>query len=103
MTDAMEPAGEDVEQEAADELIGSERHHLLPVGIAAPVVLVAEGDPRLVEAKKAAVRDGDAMGLAREVSEYGLRSSKRWLGIDRPASLPGRGEMVEKGAAVGQR
>ena len=49
--DAMEATRQDVEQEAADELVGGERHDLLPIGAAATVVLVAEGDAALVEAR----------------------------------------------------
>lgn len=37
--DAVEPAREDVEQKPADELLGGQRHDLLPVGIVAAVVL----------------------------------------------------------------
>lgn len=55
MADAMEPAREDVEQEPADELVGEERHDLLPVGVVAAVVLVAEGNPGLVKAEEAPV------------------------------------------------
>ena len=29
MPDAVEPVGQDVDQEAADELVGGEAHHLL--------------------------------------------------------------------------
>ena len=39
VTDAMEAARQDVEQEAADELVGGERHDLLPVGARATIVL----------------------------------------------------------------
>ena len=49
--DAMEAARQDMEQEAADELVGGERHDLLPVGAVAAIVLVAEGDAALVEAR----------------------------------------------------
>jgi hypothetical protein len=35
----MEPAREDVEQESADELVGSERHELLPFGSGAAIIL----------------------------------------------------------------
>ncbi len=38
MTDAMEAFRQDVEQKAADELVGSERHHPLPLGSVAAVV-----------------------------------------------------------------
>ena len=51
VADAMEAARQDVEQEAADELVGGERHDLLPVGAVAAIVLVAEGDAALVEAR----------------------------------------------------
>ena len=43
MADAVEPARQDVEQEAADELVGAERHDLLPVGAIAAVKV---GDER---------------------------------------------------------
>jgi hypothetical protein len=39
VADAVEPARQDVEQEAADELVGSERHHLLSIGTIAAVIL----------------------------------------------------------------
>ena len=42
--DAMEAARQDMEQEAADELIDGERHDLLPIAAVATVVFVAEGD-----------------------------------------------------------
>jgi hypothetical protein len=60
-----------VEEQAADKLVGGERHDLLPSGAGLAVVLVAEGDPGLVEAKEAAARYGDAVGVAREVVERG--------------------------------
>src|SRR5215204_1533900 len=44
VADVVEALGQDVEQEAADELVGGERHDLLPLGLAAAIVLVAEGD-----------------------------------------------------------
>ena len=51
----MEPLGQDVEQEAPDELVGRERHRAEPRPAVAAVVLVAEGDAALVEAEEAAV------------------------------------------------
>lgn len=92
MTDAVESAGEDMEQEMADELVGGERHDLLPLGIVAAVVFVARGDPSLVEGDEAPVRDGDAMGIARQIGEHGPRPGEWRLGVDDPAGLPGRGE-----------
>ena len=41
MPDAVEPARQDKEQEAADELVGAKRHPLLAIGTIAAMVFVA--------------------------------------------------------------
>lgn len=63
MPDAVEAARQDMEQEAADELIDGERHDLLPIAAVATVVFVAEGDASFVKGDQSAVRDCDAMGV----------------------------------------
>jgi hypothetical protein len=63
MTDAVEAVGENVEQEAADELVRAERHGALAVGAVAAIVLVAERDTGLVECDQPVVRDGNAVIL----------------------------------------
>ena len=63
---------------------------LLPVGAAAAIILVAEGDAGLVEADEAAVRDGDPVGVARQIGEHRLGSGERRLGVDHPALLADR-------------
>lgn len=88
MPDAVEAARQDMEQEAADELIDRERHDLLSVADVAVEVLVAEGAASLVEGDPAAVRDGDPVGVAGQVGEHCLRPRERRLGIDHPALLP---------------
>ena len=55
VADAMEAVGQNVEQEAPDELAGRERHRAKPLPAVAAVVLVAEGYAALVEADQAAV------------------------------------------------
>jgi hypothetical protein len=60
VADAVEAVGQNVDQEAADELVGGEGHHLglaTPLG---PVILPPEGHAGLVEGEEPAVRDGDA-------------------------------------------
>src|SRR5215218_9383227 len=64
VADAVEAARQDVEQEAADELVGGKGHDLLPVGSVTAVILVAEGDAGLVEGEQAPVRNGDPVGVA---------------------------------------
>ncbi len=55
VTDAVEPAWQKVEQEAADELVGAERHDTLPLRAMTAIILVAEGDAGLVEAEQPTV------------------------------------------------
>lgn len=100
VADPVEPARQDVEKKATDELVGGEGHDLLPSGAGLAVILVAEGDPGLVEPEEPAVRYGDAVGIAREVSEHGLGASERWLGVNDPALLAD--ERTEDGAALQQ-
>lgn len=81
MPDAVESLWQHVEQEAADELVGGERHDLLPVGAVATIVLVVEGDAARVEADEAAVRDRDPVREARQIGEHRLRAGEGRLGV----------------------
>ena len=70
MTDAVKAARQHVQQEAADELVGGQRHDARLPPAVAPVVLVAEGDAGFVEGEQPAVGDGDAVGVARQVGKH---------------------------------
>ena len=59
--DLVEARGEDVEEEAPDELLGREGD--------LSAVLGAEGDGVVVEGDEAVVGDGDPVGVAAEVGE----------------------------------
>ena len=50
VTDAVEPARQNVKQEPADELVGGERHDLVALGALAAMILVAERHPRSLSA-----------------------------------------------------
>ena len=80
VADAVEAMWQDMEQEAADELVRRERHDALPLGTIAAIVLVAEGDAGLVERNQAPVGDGDPVGIAREIGEHSLGAGERRLG-----------------------
>ena len=69
VTDAMETGREHVDEKAADELAGSERHHLDACGSVDAVVLPLEGDA-VVDGDEAAVGDGDAMPVAEQMKFY---------------------------------
>jgi hypothetical protein len=57
----MEAVGQSMKQKAADELARLEPHDLL--GAALAIILPSEGDVIVIEGDKAAVGDGDAMGV----------------------------------------
>ena len=82
VADAHEASGQHVEEEAAQELAGVERHDALlaAVGIIPP----AEVDALAVEGDQAVVGDGDAMGVAAEIAQHMFRSAEGRLGIDDP-------------------
>ena len=96
VADAMKPARHSVLQEAADELVGGERHHL---GFAVmTIVLPGEADLAIVEPDQTTVGDGDAVGVAPEITEHLLGSGKRGFGEDDPVGL---GQRVDPGGEVG--
>ncbi len=103
MTDAVEAARQDVEQEAADELVGTECHDALPVGAIAAIILVAECDAGLVEGEETSVRDGDPVRIAREVGEHRFGAGEGRLGVDDPAFIADRREVAQEGPPVGER
>src|SRR6266581_6070241 len=80
--DADKAAGQDVEQEAAQELLRIERHHslLIPVGI----ILPTESYLVMLESHEAMVGDGHAMGITGEIAEHMMRTAEGWLGVDDP-------------------
>ncbi len=87
MTDAMEAAGQHVQQGAARELAGLERHDLVAGGSLRAAVLLAEGLAALAEFDQALGGDRDAVGIAFEVLEHGFRSGEGTLGAKSPGSF----------------
>ena len=82
VADAMESRGEDVEEEAPDELLGRERHdfRLIVVAVVAPV----ECDLPVFDIHDAMIGNRDPVRVAAEVVHHLLRSGERRLGVDDP-------------------
>ncbi len=82
VADANQAAGQNVKQEAAQELMSGNSHDLLlaAVGIVSP----AEGDAVVFKGHETMVGDGDAMGVAGQVVEHMFGAAERWLGVDDP-------------------
>ena len=92
VADAMEAVRQAVQKKAADELIGAKRH--CPGHAVVSIVLPGEADLAVGERDQSAVGDGDAMGVAAEISQHLFGAAERWLGIDDPVDAP---EFVEPG------
>ena len=102
VADAMEALGQHVHQEAPDELVRGQRHRLVAARPFDPVILPLEGDAGLVGRDQPAIGDGDAVGVARQIGEHGLRPAERPLGIDHPLDLAQRCQKGREGSGVGE-
>ena len=78
---AVEPVGQDVDQETADELVGVERHELVASVSLGSVILPFEGHALAVEGDEAAVGDRDPVRVAGQVGEHRAGSAKRRFSI----------------------
>jgi hypothetical protein len=84
-----------VEQEATDELVCIERHHLaLVVGA---IILPAEADAAILAGEQTAVADCDAMGVAAEIVE-----DERALGVDDPFDIAERRQIARESRRLAQ-
>ncbi len=99
--DAAESCGQYVKQESTDELIRIQRHHLGLVD--GTIVLPAEADLAIVAGEKAAVGNGDAMGVATEIVENRLRSREWTLGKNHPVDAADELQMLGEGMRLNQR
>jgi hypothetical protein len=101
MADAVEPVGQAVQQEAADELVRIERHQAGRVAMT--IVAPAESHARRIGADQAAVGDGDPVGVAAEIGQHMFGRSEGRLGINDPALGPQRPERGGEGRRAVQR
>ena len=85
VTDAHEAIGEDVEEKAADEFLGIEGQRFQPIVI--PSIPVAESDLAVFNGEDTVIGQSDAVGVAAEVVENGLRRTERFFRIDNPVLL----------------
>ena len=96
IADADEALREDVEQEAAEKFVDVERER--PHLTAVPIVLPAKRDGVVGHVDEPVVRDGDAVGVAREVVQHVGRAAEGRLGVDHPRLTIERSEERAEGA-----
>ena len=95
VADAHEAAREQVEEEAAQELIDGQGHEPLLVGVSG--ISPAEGDVAVGEGNESVVGDGDAMGVGTEIAQRVFRPAEGALGVDDPVVAEQESEPGGKG------
>jgi hypothetical protein len=99
--DADKAAGQDVEQEAAQELLRSERHHSLLITVG--IILPAKSNPVMLESHEAVVGDGYAMSVAGEIAEHMMGTAEGGLGVDDPVLTEQGTQEGAEGLFIGKR
>lgn len=89
-----------MQQEAADELLGRERH--LAFFAAVRVVFPEERDLAVLHPDQAVIRDGDAMGVPRQIVQYVLRSAERLPYVHDPPVLVQQVQEARKRTRLGK-
>lgn len=103
VTDAMKAIGQNVQEEAADELVAVERHGAIAVYAVVSVILEFERDAGAVKFEKPAVGDGDAVRVARQIGQDLVWSGERPLGVDHPVRPPQWLEIICECGRISER
>jgi len=102
VADAVQAFWQHVNEEAAGELVGCKRHLLASIAALDAIILPLEGDASLVKGDQAAVGDGDAVGVARQIDQHRLGPAERRLCVDDPLDLAQPREISRKGLRLGE-
>jgi hypothetical protein len=94
VADAYQALGQNVDQEAAEELLCGDRHDLLLAAVC--IVFPAKRDSIILERHQSMVGDGDAVRIASEIVQNMLGTAEGWLGIDDPVLLEELSEKLAK-------
>ena len=90
------PGRQQMEQEAAQELLDSQSHE--PLLVAVRGIAPAEGDVAIGESDQPGVGDGDAMSVCAEIAQHMFRSSEGLLGVDDPVVAEQHPQPCSEGA-----
>ena len=82
VADAYEAGRQQMEQEAAQELIDGQSHE--PLLVAVRGIAPSDGDVAIGESDQPAVGNGDAMGVGAEIAQHMLWATEGSLGVDNP-------------------
>ena len=102
VTNAVQALGQNMEEKAADEFGAGERHGFGPITALAAIVFVAESDSALIMSEQSTIGDGDPMGIARQIAQYGIGAGEGTLGVDDPVGALQRHEPVAEGLGIAE-
>ncbi len=100
VADADEAAWQQVQEEAAQELVDRQAHQSLLVAVGG--VSPAEADLTIGESNQSAVGDADPVGVCAEIAQGMFRSTERSLGVDHPVVTEQESEPGGEAAWLGK-
>jgi hypothetical protein len=100
VADADQALGQNVDEEAAQELIYGDRHDLLLAAVR--IVFPEKRDPIILERSQSMVGDGDTVRVASEIVQNMLGTAEGWLGIDDPVLVEELSKKVSKATWLGE-
>ena len=101
MAYAHEAGWQQMEQEAAKELIDCQSHE--PLLVAVRGIAPSEGDVAIGESNQPAVGNGDAMSIGAEITQHMFRSAEGRLGVDDPVVAEQYSQPRAEGVWLGKR
>ena len=90
-----------MQKKTSQELFCGERH--LPLLVTVRIIPPAERNLVTLEGHKTVVGDGDAMGVAGEITQHMMGTAEGGLGVDDPVLTKQGAQEGAKGLFVGQR
>lgn len=87
MPDAMEPFGQHMDEEPADEFICGKGHGFVTLGPLDAIIFVFEGYAFYIGLNQAAIGNRNAVGVAGKIGKHSLWPPERFFGIDYPFYL----------------
>ena len=102
VADAVKAGGQHMQQEAAHELVGYQRHRFVAGTTVGSVVLPVKSHAAIITRDEPAVRDRHPMGVARQIGERRFGSGEWALGVDHSLALAKRREPIGEDVGVGQ-
>ena len=101
VADADKAGGQDVKEEAAEELDGVQGEYFFHTAVA--VVFPGKRDAAVFELEQTVIGDSDAVGVATEIGDDQGGAAEGALGVDDPSLMGEGAQPAAEGMGIGQR